>query len=156
MITPAGSTVAGSREIHANDWTCLAEPSCNGNRRRFHPLRTSQLTRCPDAPPAMCPPAKCCCLELEKGLKVFGVVQIALLAFFTGMSAVAPLPHLPALCSTATEMCVVRAQCDKRRCPDVVAVTIWPIQVECACSPVTDPASTEYTAAEVTDCSWFL
>ena len=104
----------------------------------------------------MCPPAKCCCLELEKGLKVFGVVQIALLAFFTGMSAVAPLPHLPALCSNATEMCVVRAQCDKRRCPDVVAVTIWPIQVECACSPVTDPASTEYTAAEVTDCSWFL
>lgn len=39
--------------------------------------------------PAMCPPTRCCCFELELGLKIFGGLQIAMLSFYIVMSA----PH---------------------------------------------------------------
>ena len=35
----------------------------------------------------MCPPTKCCCFELELGLKIFGGLQIAMLSFYIVMSA---------------------------------------------------------------------
>jgi hypothetical protein len=48
----------------------------------------------------MCPPTKCCCFELELGLKIFGGLQIAMLSFYIVMSATdtrqQQLPHTSA------------------------------------------------------------
>ena len=41
----------------------------------------------------MCPPEKCCCFELELGLKIFGGLQIAMLSFYIVMSEPLPIPY---------------------------------------------------------------